>query len=94
MKIKRHCLAALTLLGIILGQAAARADEGMWLIQDINSALEKKMPIILFLIYSTIFFPAAQPADRALPFTFCVDGKNSVDFTKSVPQIPNFREDT
>ena len=43
MKIKRHCLAALTLLGIILGQAAARADEGMWLIQDINSALEKKM---------------------------------------------------
>ena len=23
-----------------------------------------------------------------------VDGKNSVDFTKSVPQIPNFREDT
>ena len=40
---KRHCLAALTLAGIILGQAAARADEGMWLIQDINSALEKKM---------------------------------------------------
>ena len=31
---KRHCLAALTLAGIILGQAAARADEGMWLIQD------------------------------------------------------------
>ena len=29
-----------------------------------------------------------------LPFTFCVDGKNSVDFTKSVPQIPNSREDT
>ena len=43
MKMKRHCLAALTLAGIILGQAAARADEGMWLIQDINSALEKKM---------------------------------------------------
>ena len=43
MKMKRHCLAALTLAGIILGQAAAMADEGMWLIQDINSALEKKM---------------------------------------------------
>lgn len=34
---------ALTLAGILLGQAAAEADEGMWLIQDINSALEKKM---------------------------------------------------
>ena len=36
-------LMALTLAGILLGQAAAEADEGMWLIQDINSALEKKM---------------------------------------------------
>ena len=36
-------LAALTLAGIMLGQATALADEGMWLIQDINAALEKKM---------------------------------------------------
>lgn len=36
-------LAALTLAGVLLGQATAFADEGMWLIQDINAALEKKM---------------------------------------------------
>ena len=36
-------LAALTLAGVLLGQAIAFADEGMWLIQDINAALEKKM---------------------------------------------------
>ena len=36
-------LAALTLAGVLLGQATALADEGMWLIQDINAALEKKM---------------------------------------------------
>lgn len=40
---KRMYLAALTLVGIMLGQATALADEGMWLIQDINAALEKKM---------------------------------------------------
>ena len=40
---KRIYLAALTLAGIMLGQATALADEGMWLIQDINAALEKKM---------------------------------------------------
>lgn len=40
---KRMYLAALTLAGVLLGQAAAFADEGMWLIQDINAALEKKM---------------------------------------------------
>ena len=43
MKIKAICLSALTLAGILLGRATAWADEGMWLIQDINSALEKKM---------------------------------------------------
>ena len=43
MKMKRIYLAALTLAGIMLGQATALADEGMWLIQDINAALEKKM---------------------------------------------------
>lgn len=42
MKIKNIYLAASALAGLLLGQAA-RADEGMWLIQDINSALEKKM---------------------------------------------------
>ena len=36
-------LAALTLAGVLLGKATAFADEGMWLIQDINAALEKKM---------------------------------------------------
>ncbi len=36
-------LAALTLAGVLLGQATTFADEGMWLIQDINAALEKKM---------------------------------------------------
>ena len=36
-------LAALTLAVVLLGQATAFADEGMWLIQDINAALEKKM---------------------------------------------------
>lgn len=36
-------LAALTLAGVLLGQATAFADEGMWLIQNINAALEKKM---------------------------------------------------
>ena len=36
-------LAALTLAGVLLGQATVFADEGMWLIQDINAALEKKM---------------------------------------------------
>ncbi len=40
---KRMYLAALTLAGVLLGQATAFADEGMWLIQDINAALEKKM---------------------------------------------------
>ena len=40
---KRMYLAALTLAGVLLGQATALADEGMWLIQDINAALEKKM---------------------------------------------------
>lgn len=40
---KRVYLAALTLAGVLLGQATAFADEGMWLIQDINAALEKKM---------------------------------------------------
>lgn len=40
---KRMYLAALTLAGVLLGQAIAFADEGMWLIQDINAALEKKM---------------------------------------------------
>lgn len=40
---KRMYLAALTLVGVLLGQATAFADEGMWLIQDINAALEKKM---------------------------------------------------
>lgn len=40
---KRMYLVALTLVGIMLGQATALADEGMWLIQDINAALEKKM---------------------------------------------------
>lgn len=40
---KRIYLAALTLAGVLLGQATAFADEGMWLIQDINAALEKKM---------------------------------------------------
>ena len=43
MKMRRIYLAALTLAGIMLGQATALADEGMWLIQDINAALEKKM---------------------------------------------------
>ena len=43
MKMKRVYLAALTLAGVLLGQATAFADEGMWLIQDINAALEKKM---------------------------------------------------
>lgn len=43
MKMKRMYLAALTLAGVLLGQATAFADEGMWLIQDINAALEKKM---------------------------------------------------
>ncbi len=43
MKIKAICLSALTLAGILLGRATAWADEGMWLIQDINAALEKKM---------------------------------------------------
>lgn len=40
---KRMYLAALTLAGVLLGQATVFADEGMWLIQDINAALEKKM---------------------------------------------------
>ena len=40
---KRMYLAALTLAGVLLGKATAFADEGMWLIQDINAALEKKM---------------------------------------------------
>lgn len=40
---KRMYLAALTLAVVLLGQATAFADEGMWLIQDINAALEKKM---------------------------------------------------
>lgn len=40
---KRMYLVALTLAGVLLGQATAFADEGMWLIQDINAALEKKM---------------------------------------------------
>lgn len=40
---KRMYLATLTLAGVLLGQATAFADEGMWLIQDINAALEKKM---------------------------------------------------
>ena len=40
---KKMYLAALTLAGVLLGQATAFADEGMWLIQDINAALEKKM---------------------------------------------------
>lgn len=40
---KRMYLAALTLVGVLLGQATAFADEGMWLIQDINAALEKKI---------------------------------------------------
>ena len=40
---KRMYLAALTLAGVLLGQTTAFADEGMWLIQDINAALEKKM---------------------------------------------------
>lgn len=40
---KRMYLSALTLAGVLLGQATAFADEGMWLIQDINAALEKKM---------------------------------------------------
>ena len=43
MKMRRIYLAALTLAGVLLGQATAFADEGMWLIQDINAALEKKM---------------------------------------------------
>ena len=43
MKMKKMYLAALTLAGVLLGQATAFADEGMWLIQDINAALEKKM---------------------------------------------------
>ena len=40
---KKILLAALTLMGTMLGNWELRADEGMWLIQDINSALEKKM---------------------------------------------------
>ena len=40
---KKIILAALTLMGTMLGNWELRADEGMWLIQDINSALEKKM---------------------------------------------------
>lgn len=40
---KRMYLAALTLAVVLLGQATAFADEGMWLIQDINAALEKNM---------------------------------------------------
>lgn len=40
---KKIATLALTLMGAMLWSMELRADEGMWLIQDINSALEKKM---------------------------------------------------
>ena len=40
---KRFCLAAVAMAWSVAGFQTLRADEGMWLVQDINSAIEKKM---------------------------------------------------
>ena len=71
---KKSIFGIFTILFLLVGTSTLRADEGMWLVNAINSALEKKMQ------ERGLELPAGEIYNADAPGTALCDAVVSLDF--------------